>query len=172
MGLTYAQIKDKPQKLLACTGLTRTEFETLLGAFEEINRQSAKVTQQGKSRQRKPGGGRKATLALADDRLLFILFYLKTFPLQEVLGEPFDLEISKVNERVHRLLPQVRDSLDKLGVLPERDAQAFAKDQAKRTTSRNVILDGTERRRQRPKVLKNCGCTTAAKRRCLPIRTW
>ena len=67
------------------------------------------------------------------------------------MGELFDLEVSRVNEWIHRLLPQLRDSLDKLGVLPERDANAFAKTQAKRATGQDVILDGTERRRQRPK---------------------
>lgn len=149
--MTYAQIKDKPKKLLAFTGLTRTEFEALLGAFSKVNQRKAKVTQQGKPRQRKPGGGRKATLALDEDRLLFILFYLKTYPLQEVMGELFDMKVSKVNEWIHRLLPQVRDALDELGVLPERDAKAFAKAQAKRPAGREVIIDGTERRRQRPK---------------------
>jgi hypothetical protein len=152
MGLTYVQIKDKPKKLLAFTGLTRTEFETLLGPFSKLSQRQAKVTQQGKPRQRKAGGGRKATLALAEDRLLFILFYLKTYPLQEVMSELFDMEVSRVNEWIHRLLPQLRDSLDKLGVLPEREPQAFAKAQTKRPTGRDVIIDGTERRRQRPKT--------------------
>ncbi len=110
------------------------------------------MAQQGRPRQRKAGGGRKATLALAEDRLLFILFYLKTYPLQEVMSELFDMEVSRVNEWIHRLLPQLRDSLDKLGVLPEREPQVFAKAQAKRPTGRDVIIDGTERRRQRPKT--------------------
>jgi len=149
--MTYAQLKEKPKKLLAFTGLTREEFETLLNAFSQLSRRQAESTQQGKPRQRKPGGGRKAKLRLAEDQLLFILFYLKTYPLQEVMSELFGLEVSKVNEWIHRLLPLVRDALDELGVLPERDAQAFAKAQAKRRTGREVIIDGTERRRQRPK---------------------
>jgi hypothetical protein len=151
MGMTYAQIKDKPKKLLAFTGLTREEFESLLGAFSQVSQRKTKVTQQGKPRQRKAGGGRKATLVLDEDRLLFILFYLKTYPLQEVMSELFDREVSRVNEWIHRLLPQLRDSLDKLGVLPERAHQAFAKAPAKRPTGQDVIIDGTERRRQRPK---------------------
>lgn len=147
MGMTYARIKDKPKKLLALTGLTRTEFDALLEVFNHVSKPKTKFTQQGKPRQRKLGGGRKATLRLNEDQLLFILVYLKTYPLQEIMGELFDMEVSKVNEWIHRLLPQVRDALDELGVMPERDAQAFAKAQAGHT----VILDGTERRRQRPK---------------------
>ncbi len=149
--MTYARIKEKPRKLLALTGLTRTEFETLLVAFSKVDQRTAELTIKGKPRQRKSGGGRKATLALQEDRLLFILVYLKTYPLQEVMGELFDMEVSRVNEWIHRLLPMVRDALDDLGVLPERDAKAVAKAQAKRASGKEVIIDGTERRRQRPK---------------------
>ena len=151
MGLTYARIKEQPKKLLALTGLTRAEFDDLLVAFDKVSQPSATMTQHGPPRQRQVGGGRKATFQLAEDRLLFILVYLKTYPLQEIMGELFDMEISKVNEWIHRLLPLVRDALDELRVLPERDAQAVAQAQAKRRTGQTVIIDGTERRRQRPK---------------------
>lgn len=154
MGLTYAQLKDKPKKLLALTGLTRSEFDDLLVAFNKVSKPKATVTQRGRPRQRQAGGGRKATLHSNEDRLLFILVYLKTYPLQEIMGELFGMEVSKVNEWIHRLLPLVRDALDELGVIPERDAQAVAQAQAKRRTGQTVILDGTERRRQRPKSPK------------------
>jgi hypothetical protein len=151
MGLTYAQLKDKPKKLLALTGLTRAEFDDLLVAFNQVSQPRTSVTQQGRPRQRRAGGGRKATLQANEDRLLFILVYVKTYPLQEIMGELFGMEVSKVNEWIHRLLPLLRDALDELGVLPEREAQAVVHAQAQRHTGRTVILDGTERRRQRPK---------------------
>ena len=151
MGMTYARIKDKPKKLLALTGLTRPEFEALLEAFNKVSASPPNVTQHGQPRQHQAGGGRKATLRLNEDRLLFILVYLKTYPLQEIMAELFAMEVSKVNEWIHRLLPLVRDALDELEVMPERDAHAFAKMQTKRRSGRVVILDGTERRRQRPK---------------------
>ena len=139
MGLTYARIKKQPKKLLALTGLTRAEFDDLLVAFDKVSQPSATMTQQGQPRQRQVGGGRKATFQRAEDRLLFILVYQKTYPLQEIMGELFDMEVSKVNEWIHRLLPLVRD------------AQAVAQAQAQRRTGQTVILEGTERRRQRPK---------------------
>ena len=151
MGLTYARIKDKPKKLLALTGLTRTEFDDLLVAFTAVSQPNSTQTQRGQPRQRRVGGGRKATLPLAEDRLLFILVYMKAYPLQEIMAELFALDVSNVNEWIHRLLPLLRDALDELGVLPERDAQAVAQAQAPRPTGQTVIVDGTERRRQRPK---------------------
>ncbi len=151
MGLTYAQLKDKPKKLLALTGLTRAELDDLLVAFNKVSRPKTAVTQQGRPRQRRVGGGRKATLQSHEDRLLFILVYVKTYPLQEIMGELFGMEVSKVNEWIHRLWPVLRDALNELGVMPERTAQAVAPAPAKRHTGRTVILDGPERRRQRPK---------------------
>lgn len=153
MGLTYARLKDQPKKLLALTGLTRAEFDDLLVAFTKVGQPNATLTRQGEPRQRHVGGGRTATLQLVEDRLLFILVYQKTYPLQEIMGELFDMQVSKVNEWIHRLLPVLRDALDELQVLPEREAQAVAQAQAQaqRRTGQTVILDGTERRRQRPK---------------------
>lgn len=152
MGLTYARIKNKPKKLLALTGLTRAEFDDLLVAFKTVSQPNSTVTQQGHARQRKAGGGRKATLQLTEDRLVFILVYMKTYPLQEIMAELFDLDVSNVNAWIHRLLPLLHDALDELGVLPERDAQVVASAQAQRPAGQTVILDGTERRRQRPKT--------------------
>ena len=51
------------------------------------------------------------------------------------MGELFDMEVSKVNEWIHRLLPLVRD------------AQAVAQAQAQRRTGQTVIIEGSERRR-------------------------
>jgi hypothetical protein len=150
MGLTYARIKDKPKKLLALTGLTRAEFDDLLVAFITVSQPNLTLTQQGQPRQRKAGGGRKATLQLADDRLLFILVYMKAYPLQEIMAELFDLDVSNVNAWIHRLLPLLRDALDELRMVPERNARAVAQAQ-QRPAGQTVILDGTERRRQRPK---------------------
>jgi hypothetical protein len=151
MALTYARLKDQPKKLLALTGLTRAEFDALLVAFDNVSQPSATVTQQGQPRQRRVGGGRKATLSLAEDRLLFILVYQKTYPLQEIMSELFGLHVSNVNDWIHRLLPVLRDALAKLHVLPERDAQAVPQAQAERRTGPTLMIDGTERRRQRPK---------------------
>lgn len=152
MPLTYERLKKQPKKLLAFTGLTSVEFEKLLSTFCQVSQHSVELTQHGQPRQRKPGGGRTATLKSDADRLLFILVYLKTYPLQEVMGELFGMNVSKVNEWIHRLLPLVRDALDQLGVLPARDAATFAEQQTHRATGRTLVIDGTERRRQRPKI--------------------
>jgi len=85
---------------------------------------------------------------------LFILVYLKTYPLQAVMGELFDLSQPQVNYWIHRLLPALQQALDDLGVCPERDGSHFAQGHASSEADPRLIIDGTERRRQRPKNLE------------------
>ena len=97
------------------------------------------------------GGGRIGALQEPQQKLLFLLVYLKTYPLQAVMAELFGLSQPRVNQWLRRLLPALRDALDDLGVLPQRDARAFAATEARHGPAPRLIIDGTERRRQRPK---------------------
>jgi hypothetical protein len=84
-------------------------------------------------------------------RLLFILVYQKGYPLQSIMGELFGMSQGRVNEWIHRLLPILKQALDGLGVLPERDPKKFKSKEKDRKDADVSIIDGTERRRQRPK---------------------
>ncbi len=105
----------------------------------------------GKPRKRQGGGGRKGVLPEPEQKLLFILVQQKTYPQQTLLGAVFELSQPRVNEWVHRLLPVLKVALDELGVLPERDPQHFAHSEQQHGERPDLIIDGTERRRQRPK---------------------
>jgi len=84
-------------------------------------------------------------------KLLFALVYQKSYPLQVVMGELFGIGQSQANEWIHQLLPILKQALDDLGFLPERDPQKFKKTEKDRKDAADSIIDGTERRRQRPK---------------------
>jgi hypothetical protein len=86
-----------------------------------------------------------------EDKLVFLLVYLKTYPLQAVLGELFDLSTPQVNYWIHRLLPVLRSALDDLGALPERDPAHLAQARGASGKAPRLVIDATERRRQRPK---------------------
>jgi DDE superfamily endonuclease len=94
----------------------------------------------------------KITLVEVEQKLLFILVYQKTYPLQTVLGEVFGVSQSRAHEWVHRLLPILKGALAELGVLPERDPARFADSEPQHGERLELIIDGTERRRQRPKT--------------------
>ena len=151
--MTYKTLSSQPQSFLALTGLTDAEFGELLPAFQRAYARARPRdrTATGQPRRRGPGAGRHSTLSDDADKLLFVLVYLKTYPLQVVLGKLFGISTSQANHWLHRLLPIVRSALDDLGVLPERDGDQLGGQAAEPTWSGLVIIDGTERRRQRPK---------------------
>src|SRR6266481_5747213 len=150
---TYKALQADRRQFLALTGLTLSEFQRLLTAFPQAYQQHypANQTAEGQLRQRSVGGGCKGQLEQPEDKLLFLLVYLKTYPLQAVMSELFDLSQPRVNYWIHRLLPVLRLALDDLGVLPERDATHFAQAQGASGKAPRLIIDATERRRQRPK---------------------
>ena len=151
--LAYKLLKEERRKFLALTGLTLKEFKALLPSFTEAYRRqyAGRRTLAGKRRRRQVGGGRRGRLETAEQKLLFILVYLKAYPLQVVMGELFGMNQSAANQWIHRLLPVLRDALTAIGVRPERDGRKFAQAERGHAEPADYIIDGTERRRQRPK---------------------
>ena len=151
--LTYEELKASPRKFVSFTSLTSDEFDLLLPAFERayLRKLPASKTRLGTTRKRKAGAGRKGSLVRIEQKLLFALVYQKSYPLQSVMGELFGMGQSQANEWIHRLLPILKHALDELGYAPERDPQKFKKKEQHRKDAVDSIIDGTERRRQRPK---------------------
>lgn len=151
--LDYESLKQDDRKFVALTGITPSEFQRLLPTFTRAYARAfpSTKTQTGQPRQRRSGAGRKAVLLRPEDKLLFILLYQKAYPLQELLGSLFDLSQSRVNRWVHRLLPLLERALGRLGFLPERNPARFSRHERQRGEPPELIIDGTERRRQRPK---------------------
>ena len=152
--LEYTNLKRNRRRFLALTGLTPKEFRALLPSFGEAYRcqYEGPKTLAGRKRKRSVGGGRDSMLTTIEQKLLFILVYQKTYPLQVVQGELFDMGQSSANEWVHRLLPVLCDALTALEVMPEREGDKFARSERGKREPSEYIIDGTERRRQRPKV--------------------
>lgn len=150
--LSYNNLKDNAREFLAATGLTAAEFERLLPTFQAAYQKTypPELTQAAKPRQRQVGGGAKGSLPLMEDKLLFVLVYQKTNPLQTMHGLQFDLSQSQTNFWIHRLLPVLKQALRDLGQAPERDASLVAESSLALAGGANLTIDGTERRRQRP----------------------
>jgi hypothetical protein len=149
--IRYAALRKKPRDLLALTGLARREFEELLPAFEQA---LPKAPKRRKRRQRAPGGGRKPSLPTVADKLLFILVYAKTYPIQSVQAHLFGMSQSSANRYIQQLLPVLAEALDHLGVMPEREGPQVAQHERRAGEGSDLIVDGVERRRQRPKDRK------------------
>jgi DDE superfamily endonuclease len=151
--LTYDELKENRRKFVSFTSLTPEEFDLLLPAFERayLRKYPLSKTKTGTTRKRKAGAGRQSSLASFEQKLLFALVYQKSYPLQSVLGELFGMGQSQANEWIHSLLPILKQALEDLGFVPERDPQKFKNQEQDRKDAADSIIDGTERRRQRPK---------------------
>ena len=164
MELRYENLKNKPKAFRAFTGFDVEEFQILLEAFTTV---WERYVQQNRLppeiRQRDYGGGRKARLATCQEKLLFILVYLKTYPLQEVLAFHFDMSQGQACQWIHVLSEVLQWTLGELGHLPEREPQKVKElletymdesqehEAATELELENFAIDGTERRCQRPR---------------------
>jgi hypothetical protein len=93
-------------------------------------------------------GGAKGTLPSFADKLLFILAYQKTNPLQVMHGRQCALSQSQTNHWMHRLLLVLQNALREMGYAPEREAQRVETSALALAGAPNLAVDGTERRRQ------------------------
>ncbi len=82
--LTYEKLKNSPQLFKSFTGLTLNAFWVLLPAFRQAYEDDLdrRDEQREQPRQRRRGGGRKGVMQTDEDRLVFILFYFRGFPLR------------------------------------------------------------------------------------------
>ena len=66
-------------------------------------------------------------------------------------GLQFGLSQPQANAWIHRLLPVLQQALRTLGEAPARDARHVATSELARAGGPDLTIDGSERRRQRPK---------------------
>ena len=148
--LTYENLKKKPGRFLALTSLTVEEFDDLQTIFKKCWQTDVEKRATAKARKRKVGGGRKPTLKSPENMLLFILLYFKIYPLQEVQGTLFGMSQGQANDWIQRLTPILQTALKEKALLPEREPATLEQVLAEYDLL-EFTIDGTERRRQRPK---------------------
>jgi hypothetical protein len=110
------------------TSLTEAEFELLVVPFEQqFQAHMAEWRMDGKPRQkRRYTTYKNSPLPSAEDRLLFILVYVKTNSLQVVQGRLFGLPQYKANLWIHLLLGVLQRTLQALGDAPSRSLRELA----------------------------------------------
>lgn len=148
MRLRYQTIIDNPKRLISLTTLRKEEFIKLSESMEhEWQQYISHFTLEGKARKRMSFVRENSTLPQAEDRLLFILYYFKTYPLQEAMASTFDMTQAQVSIWVSRLSKLLKQALHKQDCLPVRKSEQLKRVLANEKT---VIIDGTERIIQRP----------------------
>jgi hypothetical protein len=124
----FADMQFRPVEFLDFTSVTLDEFQQLVPPFEAaFQAHMAAWRLDGKPRTaRQFSIYKNCPLPTPEDRLFFILTYLKTYSLQVVQGRLFGMGQSKANEWIHVLLPALLAALRTLGDAPTRSLAALA----------------------------------------------
>jgi Helix-turn-helix of DDE superfamily endonuclease len=133
-----------PCRFLALTGYTVDEFRALASFFRvRCQAYVARFTLAGKPRQKRTESTYKnSTFPTMEDTLLFILNYMKTYPIQQTQAQLFGIQQSQANQWIHFLLPLVKQPLADCGELPARKNKDMYLDEDKAAF---LIHDGTKR---------------------------
>jgi hypothetical protein len=132
------------------TELTLGQFSELLPSFVvQWDNYIFHYTLEGKVRHRAPKRQVCSRLPTSEEKLFFILMYLKTNPLQEQLAASFSLTQPKANMLIHLFSDILQKSLKQLVELPERNQYKL---KYLTRNSHNLLLDGVERSILRPKA--------------------
>ena len=127
-GVRFTELQSRPMEFLDFTSVTLDEFQQLVPPFETAFQCHMAVWRMDG----KPRTARRFTvykncpLPTPEDRLLFILTYVKTYALQVVQGRLFGMVQGKANQWIHVLLPVLLAALRALGDAPARSLTALA----------------------------------------------
>jgi hypothetical protein len=126
--LQFTDMQDRPTEFLDLTSLTLDEFQQLLPPFEAAFQAHMVAWRlDGKPRTvRQFSVYKNCPLPTPEDRLFFLLTYLKTYSLQVVQGRLFGMRQSKAHQWIHVLLPALQAALRTLGDAPARSLTALA----------------------------------------------
>src|SRR5215217_4203265 len=124
----FTDVQTRPTEFLDLTSLTLGEFQQLVPPFEAAYQAHLATWRlDGKPRTvRRFTVYKNCPLPTPEDRLFFILTYLKTYALQVVQGRLFGIRQSKANQWIHVLLPVLLTALRTLGDAPTRSLAALA----------------------------------------------
>jgi len=127
-GLRFVELQSRPMEFLDFTSVTLDEFQQLVPPFEAaFQARMAAWRMDGKPRTaRRFTVYKNCPLPTPEDRLFFILVYLKTYALQVVHGRLFGMVQGKANQWIHVLLPALLVALRALGDAPARSLTTLA----------------------------------------------
>jgi hypothetical protein len=147
----FEQRKHKPARLKWVTGLTVEGFLALLpalGAADDVELNDGDK-RRGTPRQRERGAGQKGALPQLTDKLVFIRFDCRRYPIQMAPGFLFGMGQPQANAWIHRLSPVLKAALGYALQLPARRSQDI-KAILETCPGLELIIDGTERPLRRP----------------------
>lgn len=146
---SYKKLVKSKENFLSMTAYTEREFLALLPYFSKRFEAHMEIyTLEGKVRKRRGYMAyRSSPLPTIEDKLVFVLIYLKTNNLQSVQANLFEMHQPEANLWIHLLVPILKDALKDTGMAPARSMEEVDFDNE---DSNLFFHDGTERAIPRP----------------------
>ena len=149
--INHQYLLRNPQLFPAAIGITKNQFDKLLKKFEIEEKRLWWQKAYSFKRIRKVGGGRKAKIKTASEKLFFILFYYKHYPTFQLMEVLFHLDTANVYRLIRYLEQALWISLGYELKLPKKKIRVLNKLLEIYPDFKNCIVDATERRINRPK---------------------
>lgn len=148
---------------LALTGANIAEFQSLMPSFSAVYKEER--VKANPKRVRKFGGGRTGGLKTIEEKLFLALMYLKTYPTFDVISFFAGIDRSNCYRAIKFLLPVLQTTLGRQLVLPQRQIHSVEEFLILFPEVKDIFLDGTDRRIQRPKNKKRQNKLYSGKRK-------
>lgn len=162
--LTATWAKKQAYRLNLLTRLNLAQFNHLSAKMER-HRLAMLEAKRTTPRVRRVGGGRVGRLNTPDQRLLFILLYLRHYPTQEIMGIIFGMSQESVCEQSGFLMEVLQKTLGHELVMPKRPADGGMW-LIPHVPGLEYIIDGFDRPRQRPQDVElQTACYSGKKKR-------
>lgn len=148
--MNYFKIRQRVRQFESVTSLKVEEFDFLNAVFAERWIKFHRYhTIEGKKRKHPLNNPHKETRTLpsTEEKLFFVLVYLKNYSLQEMMSANFGFSQGNASKWIKILRPILYQSLAKLKLLPETRASHVANklQDLNDLTKPQCFLDGTER---------------------------
>lgn len=160
----YYQAALRTKRMCAAlTGLTPAEFTAFIPDFTYYYNEL--LSKRKKHRERKIGGGRNSRIETIEEKLFYILWYMKTYPTFDVASFWVGFARSSACTWMHDLLPVLELTMKRKFILPQRkisDPEEFLRLYPEVA---EVFIDGVERLKQRPKKKKSANKIYSGKKK-------
>lgn len=145
---SYDNLRKNEKQFQAVVGVSLLVFEKLVHFFgKDLKEYYEHFTMDGSQRKRKISVRKDGVLSTTQDKLCFILSYLKNNTLQETQASNWGMKQPQCNLWIHFLLQRLYVTLEGMELVPSEDSESLMK---LLETLQTLYLDGTERSIQRP----------------------
>jgi len=151
--------------------MSREKFNSLVPYFSSAYREIQEEQCQNKEIKRLPASDKKGVFASHEERLFFVLFYLKTYPTFDVLGFHFGLSAGHAHDYIKFFTRVLNRALDDMKMLPEQEVKSPQHMALQDFKYGDIIIDGVESRCVRPQNEEEQKAGYSGKKKCHTVKS-